>query len=387
MSEVVKKNQAWAVEEEATAGVFVAPTAAAKFVQTLAEGSEMSRSKETIERNIYTSSIGQVAPRTGMFSVSGSMPVEARASSELGAAPEYDLLLKSALGARRQTVVENITGVGNTASVLKLVDADNHYQKGDILLIKEAGKYHVSPVKSVSDTELELEIPALSAFSDNVAIAKHTTYVVADSGHASLSISRYLEGQVLQKGVGCKVTSMSLESFATGQLPSFNFGFEGLNFDQVIQANPLTPEYDSQVPPIILAAKAYMNGAEIDVNELTVSLENTLGYKTSILAENGRLSSRATERRISGTMNPYMDSVSNANFLRFKNNTPFSIFAYAKIPSEVAGEFSGIISVFMPNCLITDLGESDSDGIMQDNISFSANRGAGTIPEIYIGMI
>lgn len=387
MSEVVKKNQAWAVEIETTAGTYVAPTAATSYVQTLAEGAEMSRSKEVIERNIFTASIGQVAPRTGMFSVSGSLPVEARSKSTQGAAPEYDALMKSAFGSRRQLTAEETTNAGNTTAILKVTSANTKFAVGDIILVKEAGKYHVSPVKAVTTTDVELEIPAATAFSDGVVIAKHTTYIVADSGHPSLSISRYLESAVLQKAVGCKVTTMALEGFATGQLPSFKFGFEGLNFDSSLTAIPHTPSYDSQVPPIILSAKAFMDGVEIDINELALSLENTLGYKTSIAAENGRVSSRATERKITGTLNPYMASDSISNFTKFKNNTAFSIFAYAKIPSVTAGEFSGIVAVYMPNCLITDLGESDSDGIMQDNISFSANRGSGTTPEIYLGII
>lgn len=387
MSEVVKKNQAWAVEIETTAGVYEAPTAATSFVQTLQDGAEMSRSKETIERNIFTKSIGKVSPRTGMFSVSGAMPVEARAHSVQGSAPEYDALLRSAFGGRRQQTVEHTTGVDNTTAILKLTDADDFFAAGDIILVKEPGKFHVSPVKTVSATEIELLIPAATDFSDGVVIAKHTTYIVADSGHPSLSISRYLEDAIAQKAVGCKVTSMALEGFTTGQLASFNFGFEGLNFDQSLTAIPFTPNYDAQVPPIILAAKAFMDGVEVDINELTVSLENTLGYKTSISAENGRKSSRATERVVSGTLNPYMASDSISNFTKFKTNTPFSIFAYAKIPTANAGEFGGIVAVYMPNCLITDLGESDQDGIMQDSISFSANRGSGTIPEIYLGII
>lgn len=296
--------------------------------------------------------------------------------------------MRSALGGRRQLTAEIVTGVGNTASVLKVTDADDSFAFGDIVLIKEAGAFHVSPVKTASATELELLIPAAAPFSDNVVIAKHTTYVCADSGHPSLSISRYLEDAIVQKGIGCKVTSVALENLSTGGLANFNFGFEGLNFDQKIEAIPFAPNYDSQVPPIILAAQAFMDGAGLDVNELSFSLENTLGYKSSIRAENGRISSRATNRTISGAFNPYMDSTSNANFLKFKNNTPFSLFAYAKLPSTVAGEFSGIVAVYMPNCLITELGESDNDGIMQDNITFSANRGnSGNIPEIFIGVI
>lgn len=387
MSEVVKKNQAWAVEIESVEGTYAPPSAATSFVQSLTDGSEMSRSKEVLERNIFTSSIGQTSPRTGQFSVSGSLAVEARAHSTEGSAPEFDGLMKSALGARRQTV-EKTTGTGNTDTVLQLTSANTFYSVGDIVLVKEAGAYHVSPVSAVSSSTVTLAIPADDDFSDNVHIAKHSTYIVADSGHPSLSISRYLENAIVQKAVGCKAKSVEMSDFSTGKIPSFKFGFEGLNFDSTLTAPPFTPSYDGQVPPIILSAKVFMDGVEIDVNELTVSLENTLGYKSSVSAENGRIASRATERKITGSFNPYMASDSMSNFTKFKNNTPFSIFAYAKLPTGVAGEFSGIVAIYMPNCLMTELGEQDQDGLMQDNISFSANRGnTGNIPEIYIAFI
>lgn len=388
MGEVVKKNQSWAVEIEATQGVYAPPAAASSFVQTMTEGSEMSRSKELLERDVYTFSIGKTAPRTGQFSVSGSMAVEARAHSTQGSAPEYDALLRSALGARRQLLAEVATGVGNTATILQVEDANLSFAYGDIILIKAPGAFHVSPVKAVTETTVELFIPAAAPLPDNVVIAKHTTYCVADAGHPSLSVSRYLEGAVIQKGIGCKVTSLALEGFTTGQMPSFNFGFEGLNFDQVLGAPPFAPAYDSQVPPIILAARMYMDALAVDVNEMSFSLENVLGFKTSVSAENGRVSSRPTERTITGSINPYMDSESNATFLKFKQNTPFSLFGYAKLPTATAGEFGGIIAVFMPNNMITELAEGDQDGIMQDSITFSANRGnTGTIPEIFIGII
>lgn len=389
MADIVKKNQAWAIEKEVTQGTYVTPSAASKFVQVMQDGSEMSRSKELLERNVFTSSIGKTSPRTGQFQVSGSMAVEARGHSVEGTAPEYGLLLESALGAKRQLLTEITTLSGNTASVLKVTDA-SLFKVGDILMIKQTGAYHVSPVSAVNETtdEVTLQIPGAAAFSTGVVIAKHTTYVCSDDAHPSLSITRYLESAVRQYAVGCKVNNVSLEGFTTGQLPSFNFGFEGLNFNSDLTAPSFTPSYDGQVPPIILDARVYMDGSVIDVNELTVSIENTLGFKSSVNAENGRVSSRATERGISGSFNPYMRSDSMSNFTKFKNNTPFSIFAFAKIPSTTAGQFSGIVAIYMPNCIITELGEGDSDGIMQDNISFSANRGnTGNIPEVYITLI
>lgn len=389
MSIVVKKNQSWAVEIEDTEGTYKAPASANAFIQTLADGAELNRSKEVIERNIFTSSIGKTSPRTGMFKASGTLPVEARAHSSEGTAPEYDALMRSAMGARHQLASAVTTLTGNTASVLKVTDA-SLFSVGDIILVKQTGAYHVSPVSAVNTTtdEVTLLIPAGSAFSDNVVIAKHTTYQVADSGHPSLSISRYLEGAVLQQATGCKVNSLSMEGFAVGEIPSFSFSFEGLNFDSSMTAPPFTPSYDGQLPPITLNARVFMDGTAIDVQEVSFSLENALGFQTSVSEANGRKASFATERTITGSFNPYMRSDTIANFTKFKNGTAFSIFAYAKLDSSTAGQFSGIVAVYMPNCVITELGEADQDGLIQDSISFSADRGtSGTTSEIFIALI
>lgn len=388
MSDMVKKNQAWAIKKEVTEGVHLAPSATSDFIQVIVDGGEISRSKELLERNVYTGSIGKTSPRTSTFQVSGSISVEARAHTTQGAAPEAGLLFESAMGDKRQLATEETTGTGNTASVLKVTSANTKFAVGDIIMIKEAGAYHVSPVSAVSSTEVTLLIPAAAPFSNAVVIAKHTTYVCKDSGHPSFSVSRYLENAVVQKGMGCKISSLALESFTTGQIANFNFGFEGLNFDSALSAMPVTPAYDNQLPPIVLSAYVYMGGTSIDVNDLSFSLENTLAFKTATNASNGRIGSRPTERTITGSFNPFMKSDSMDTFNKYKAGTAFSIFGYMKLPSVTAGEFGAVVAFYMPNCVMTELSESDQDGLMQDNITFSSNRGtAGNIDELYITFI
>jgi len=395
MGTTVKKNTAVGIEIESTEGTYVAPSAATKYVQTLADGFELSPAKELLERNIFTSSIGKTSPLTGQFQVQGTIPVEARAFSTEGTAPEYDALMRSALGSRRQITTTTTTKAsGNTGSVLQIEDADiSKFNVGDIVMVKQSGAYHVSPISAKSTgagtATITLLIPKASgSFSNSVVVSKSTTYIVADSGHPSLSISKYVENAVLEKALGCKVTSMALENFATGQIPSFSFGFEGLNFDRSLTPIPHTPSYDTALPPIVLDGRLYMDGTSIEVNEISVQLENALGFKTSISAENGRVSSRATERTITGTFNPYKADDSVANYTKYKNNTAFSLFAYAKVPTSTAGEFGNVVAIYMPNCIITELGEGDQDGLLQDSITFSANRGtAGSTSEIYIAFI
>ena len=395
MALTVKQNTKIAIEIEDTEGTYKAPTAASSYVQTLADGTEISPSKELLERNIFNGSLGKTQPRTGTRTVSGSIPVECRALSTAGGAPEYDALLRSALGGRRQATTTTTTkSSGNTSTVLQIEDADiSKFNVGDIVLVKQSGEYHVSPITAKSTGTGTATITLLVAhpggnMDNSVVVEKFTTYTVANSGHPSLSVSKFVEDEVLEKAIGARVTSMALQNFSTGQIPTLTFGFEGLDFDRELATPVYTPSYDSALPPIILGAKLYMDGSAIDVNEVSFNLENTLGFATSIARENGRISGRAVSRTISGTFNPYKQDDSVANFTKFKNNTPFSLFAYAMVPTSTAGEFGQIVAFYMPNCLITELGESDQDGLLQENISFSANRGAaGTTDEIFFATI
>lgn len=395
MGDTVKQNTAVAVEVESTEGTYESVSGASSFIQTLADGFEMTPTKELIERNIYNGSIGMTTPRTGTKSVTGTLPVEARAGAAAGDAPEFDALMQSALGTKRQiTSVVTTKASGNTSSTLEIEDADiGDFNVGDIVMVKESGAYHVSPITAVDTTSSAAQITLLvshpdGAMSNSVEIEKVTNYTVADSGHPSLSISKWVESEVLEKGIGCKVNNLSLENFTTGQIPSFSFGFEGLNFDRVLSTNGNTPSYDSTLPPIILDAHLYQDGTELTVNELSFSLENALGFKTAISESNGRKSSRATQRSITGSFNPYKQDDDISNFTKFDNNTEFSLFAYAMVPTGTAGEFGNVVAVYLPNCIITEMGEADQDGLLQDSISFSASRGSsGTDKEIYVAFI
>ena len=395
MANSVKDTTVYAVEVEVTEGTYVPPASAStSYVQVLSDGGEMTPAKDLLERNIFTGSIGKVTPRVGMKSVTGALPTELRASDVEGDAPECDALMRSALGSRRQVTATTIDATDSagvhTTTKAYLADADgSKYSVGDMVTIQVSGDFHTSPVTAVSatvgDSFIEWLVPAASAVSDADVIAAVSTYVTADSGHPTLSISKFIEAARLEQASGCRVNSLAMENFSTGQLASWNFGFEGLDFDQSLTAQPHTPDYDNSLPPIILSACVYQDGVQVHVNELSFSMENTLGFVTSTCSPNGKISGRVTARVVTGSFNPYKQDDDVTNFDNFNDNVSFSLFGFAMIPSAVAGEYGQVVSFYMPNCLSTEISESDQDGMLQENISFSANRGgSGTEEEIYI---
>lgn len=397
MAIAVKDNTSYAVEIETTEGTYVAPQSDQSYVQVLQDGAEMTRSQELLERNIFTGSIGKTQSRLGTRSVTGAMPVELRAGDSEGAAPEADKLYTSALGSKK-TRASVTTKTGNTATRLEIEDADiSGFSKYDIVMVKEANSFEMSWVFNVDTTIGAAGIVLGQGLSftpsDNVEISAVTQYSTANSGHPSLSISKYLEDAKLEQAVGCRVTSMSIENFTTGQIPSTNFGFEGLTFDSSLTANPFSPDYDSSLPPIALRACLYQSGVEIPVNEFSLSLENTLGFVTATCSENGRISSRVTQRAITGTINPYKDDDTLTQFNNFKCNDPYTLFIYAYNPildanCEPTGEFENPIAILLTNCITTELGESDADGLLVEDITFEATRGpSGTDEEMKIAFM
>lgn len=394
MAIAVRDNTSYAVEIETTEGEYLAPQSADSYVQVLKDGAEMTRSQELLQREIFTGSIGKTQSRLGTRSVSGAMPVEFRAGETEGAAPEADKLYTSAMGTKK-TRSAVVTGAGNTASVLQIDDLDiSGFSQFDIIVVEEAGNFEFSWVSAVDTTPAAANITlgkALSAApADNVILSAVTQYSTSNNGHPSLSISKYIESSKLEEAVGCRVTSMALENFSTGQIPSVNFGFEGLTFDSSATASPFTPSYDTSLPPIALNACIYQDGTEISVNDFSFSLENTLGFVTATCSDNGRISSRVTERAITGSFNPYKDDTDLTQFDNFKCNTPYNLFATAQNNTldancDPTGEFTGGVAVLMTNCITTELGESDQDGLLVEDITFEATRGpSGTDEEMKI---
>lgn len=395
MGLTIKENTKVAVMKEVTEGTYVAPASGSDFLAVLTDGAELTPAKELLERDVLTGSIGKVSPRTGTRSVTGSLGVEFKAGQTTGAAPEASPMLEAALGATRGQASDIVTkSSGNTASTMAINDADiNKLAVGDIVLVLQAGAYHVSPIISkttgTGTATVTLLIPHPSGdITDSVHIAPFKTYFTANSGHPTLSISKYIENAVLETGMGCRANSMALQNYTTGTLPTLSFGIEGLTFDRALSAPAYTPSLDTSLPPVVLNACVFLDTDDIQMNEVAFSVDNTLAFATSTCSANGRISGRVSERKVSGTLNPYKQDDDLTQFDRFVAGTEFSLFSYAYNPTGVTGEFNQIVAYYLPKCIVTELGESDKDGILQDAISFVASRGTdGATEEVYMGFI
>jgi hypothetical protein len=348
-----------------------------------------------LDRPIVTGSVGPALPRLGAKNVSANLAVELRAHGTAGSAPSFGPLVQSALGAVRNVATEVATkSSGNTNSVLQIEDADAaKFAVGDIVLVKEAGSHHVSPISAVSTGSGTATVTLLVAhptknFSASVKIEAVRTYYGANSGHPAVSVCKWSDDAIREKALGCRVADMSLDSFSVGKLAALSFGLEGLGFDRDVSAIPVTPTYEAGLPPVILNARVAVDGVCIDVNDVGLKISNTLGFITSVCDPNGRKTSRVSKREVSGSFNPYRASDSVAYFTKWMNGTTFSLFLYAANPTAVAGEIEDVIAFYLPTCYVVSLGAGDQDGILVDEVEFKALAGSdGTGVDIYCSFI
>lgn len=474
MAFVSKKSTVVFINAEVTEGTAVDPSASSDAVGILADGFSMDGEKELVERNILRSAIGKAIPITGIKSATASIGVEVAANETEGAAPEFDLLLKSLLGGKRSIADEVTSGASHTTSVINIADADiADFSRGDIVVVKAAGAYHMSPISAVDDSSvaasgsitgsvgvLEFEaveggaagnsievvlvggetaeaetiavvgsvitigiesgvsiasdiadliegdvdasalvsvvvtegameadsvtlsggesanitllVPMASAPADAVKIAPATVYYGANSGHSNLTVTAWMESAIKIQASGCKVASMSLDNFATGQLPSFNFSLNGMNYVESVASSSVVAAFDSATPPLVLSACVYMDGAAITVQDVGLSVDNTLGRITSTCEANGVKGQLVGERAISGSFTAYMSTTDVSIYSKFNANTEFSLFLRAQNPSGVSGETQNHIGIYLPKCIIVGQPKADSDGVMTIQVSFQA---------------
>lgn len=386
---VIKNNTLLAIETEVTEGTYVAPSGTGVYCQTL-EGLDFTPAREVIDRALLDDSIGKETPRMGMKSASGSIPVEFRANGTAGAAPDFDLLLKGALGTVRNGTATTAKNTSHSTTVINIEDADiSKYAVGDCVLVKQSATYEIRPITAVDSTggaaNITLGFALSGAPANTVGLEAFRTYYPSNTAHPALSISTYWGNTIRQALLGAKVTSMSLENYSAGQVASLNFGVEALNFTQIDGAAPHTPAFDAGLPPIILQACVYRNGTAMELPSFSLNLANTLAFMTSTCSSSGRTKGRVTSREITGTINPYMDDTSVARFDDWVAGTTFSLLAYAYNPTSTTGEFEDAVAIWMPNCVATEFKVADQDGVLVEEIGFRATRGtAGTTDELFM---
>jgi hypothetical protein len=392
---IITNESTIALKVETTEGSYLAPAAATDYIEVLADGLELSKAKELIERDLLSSTVETEAARTGMSEVTGSIPVEFKSSATAGAAPQsLDVLLRSLLGGKRQIASTSTTKTGNSSTVLQIEDADiSKYAVGDIIVVKESGQYEARPIVSKTTGTGSATITLAFALeggspANNVVIEKATTYYHDTTNSKTFSAEHNLgTAAIKQKADGLRAVSATLENWTTGQVPSMTFEVQGLTLTQADENASYTPNFTADaLPPVALKACSWINGTHYDYTELGLSIKNTVSTIMSACDPDGKIGSRVTQQVVTANINPYMDDTSVSLQDAFNANDTVSLFAYAYNPSSTAGEFANTVAIWLPQAKITEAGAVDIDGIMGRALTLRAHKSTGN-DSVFLGFI
>ncbi len=230
MAEITKAS-VFAIKEESTVGELTEPTAGSDFIP-LRSGFSMESGVEELENDELLNSIGASKSLVGKESPSGAHNVYLKHSEVEGQAPEYGLMIKSAMGAVDAIASEKSTDTGSNTTVLELPASDGLvYREGHAVLVKDgAGSYAIRNVYSKSGDSLTMSFALDSAPASGVALGLPVLYYPVATGHPSYSAWLYrANGAAIEAMAGARTTSMSMNMTA-GQQAEINFSYAGTEY-------------------------------------------------------------------------------------------------------------------------------------------------------------
>jgi len=234
----LQRASVFAIKEEVTTGTLIAPAGASEFVP-LKSGFSITSANEVLTSDELLNDIGASKGQLGIENPTGSHGAYLKHSEVEGQAPEWALLLKSALGSETVNGTEYSTTSGSTAGtataraeLAMASDNEDNFVVGQGLLIKDSTNgYSIRNVYNVDSAGNALDLNFnLDNAPGTVALGKAVSYIPTATGHPSFSAWMYsANGGAIQAAAGCKVTDVSI-NLPTGQQAEIDFNYAGTEF-------------------------------------------------------------------------------------------------------------------------------------------------------------
>ena len=241
------RSSVFAFVKEDTEGVLKDPTAA--DFTAVREGSALTGAVETTTSDEIRNSIGASKAFVTKEAPTGSIPKYLKTSGVEGQAPDYGILIESALGQVSVKSVEVSTTAGSTAgdadnrAVLSVPDGDvatGELQVGQALLIKDtANNYAVRNIYALDESG-DPDLASLSfnlgvAPASGVALGLATFWSPKDTDQPTYSAHQFQSSTTASAvhiaEAGVRTTSMGIE-FPANDLAAIAFEMGGITFYQ-----------------------------------------------------------------------------------------------------------------------------------------------------------
>jgi hypothetical protein len=233
------RSAVFAIREESSEGTLIAISSASQFT-VLREGFSFQSGVETVDSDELVNDIGASESLVTRESPTASIPKYFKHSGVEGQAPDYSLMIKSAMGSQTtnsteyNTVASSTAGTSAAAAVIKVDTGEGaNFAKGQALLIKDGTNgYSIRNVASISSDDLTLNYNLGAAPASGVNLGKAIHFAPAATGHPTYSAHLYQASSSSafhQAIAGCRTVGMSME-FPANDLASISFDIEGIKY-------------------------------------------------------------------------------------------------------------------------------------------------------------
>ena len=233
------RSSVFAAKEEVTEGTLIFPASGSDFI-ALRDGFSMSSSVETVDSDELVNDIGMSKGFTSKETPSGSLPKYFKHSGTEGVAPDYEVLLKSAMGTQVAAPTERDTVAGSTAGTSTARSSINvdtgegaGLTRGQAIMIKDGvNGYSIRNIQEISTDALKLNFNIANAPASGVNLGRPILFAPSADGHPTFSAHLWQASSgsaYLQSMAGCRTTSVSME-FPANELASISFDYEGIKY-------------------------------------------------------------------------------------------------------------------------------------------------------------
>lgn len=235
------KTSILGIKEESTDGTLLAPAATGDFT-VLRDGFSLQGGIETVDSDELIDSLAAGSSFFTKEAPTASIPHYLKHSGTEGTAPDYGVMIKSALGNSSAAGTEYDTVSGSTAgsaTVRPVINVNTgegaNFSVGQALLIKDAvNGYAIRNIYSKSSDALSCNYNLAGAAAVGVNTGKAVQYYPANAGHPTYSLWHYQQqsssaNAFSQAIAGCRTTAINL-NFASSGLAEINFEVAGSKY-------------------------------------------------------------------------------------------------------------------------------------------------------------
>jgi len=226
------------IKEETTEGTLIDLASGSEFTK-INSGFSINSSVDSVSSEELVDGIGASESFTTKETPSASLAKDLKHSGVEGQAPDYAVMIKSAMGSQTDNATEYNTVSGSTAgssTVAAVVNVDTgegaNFVEGQALLIKDGTNgYNVRNVKSISSDALTLNYNLPNAPGVGVNLGKANHWAPSPDGHPTYSVHHYQSSAATsslhQAIAGCRTTSFNM-NFPANELATIDFEVEGI---------------------------------------------------------------------------------------------------------------------------------------------------------------